>query len=321
MRRRDRAVYGPRGIDDADVDALNHIFADAFTDRYRRDGLVGVRVPKLNPMIWRYALRDAGTGAMVWTDDDDRIVAFNVAHCSGTEGWMGPLAVRTDHQGMGVGRRIVEAAIDWLRERHVRTVGLETMPRTVDNVGFYSQLGFRPEYLTVTVVGDVRAPSRSVPFTLLSEASPDERGRLVEACRQSLRRATGGYDFTNELELTEQLAIGDTIVIGPEPLRGFALWHSAPLVEGRAAEEVRLLKLYADSAETFDGLLTALEICAASTGLRRVAIRCQTAYAGAYDALIRRHYRVRWTDLRMTLAGYPAVRVGGDAVLLSNWEV
>jgi hypothetical protein len=30
--------------------------------------------------------------------------------------------------------------------------------------------------------------------------------------------------------------------------------------------------------------------------------------------------RVRWTDLRMTLDGYPARR-SGDAVVLSNWEI
>ena len=33
---------------------------------------------------------------MVWRDDEGALVAFNIAHQSGTEGWMGPLAVRTD---------------------------------------------------------------------------------------------------------------------------------------------------------------------------------------------------------------------------------
>ena len=42
------------------------------------------------------------------------IAAFNVAHASGREGWMGPLAVRTDLQGCGVGREIVHSAVEWL---------------------------------------------------------------------------------------------------------------------------------------------------------------------------------------------------------------
>ena len=32
------------------------------------------------------------------------IAAFNLIHRSGVEGWMGPLAVRTGHQGSGVGK-------------------------------------------------------------------------------------------------------------------------------------------------------------------------------------------------------------------------
>lgn len=94
----DRSVSGPERATVRDIEPLNRIFSDAFTDRYRRDGLVGVRVPYLNPLIWRYAIEDAGEGAMIWRDGEGRAVAFNMVHRSGTEGWMGPLAVRPDRQ-------------------------------------------------------------------------------------------------------------------------------------------------------------------------------------------------------------------------------
>src|SRR5207237_2009538 len=68
----ERQVYGPEPAGERDTDALNRVFADAFTDRYRRDGLVGVRVPHLNPQVWRYALLDAGAGAMLWRDEAGR---------------------------------------------------------------------------------------------------------------------------------------------------------------------------------------------------------------------------------------------------------
>src|SRR5438093_972684 len=58
----ERQVYGPEPAGERDTEGLNRVFADAFTDRYRRDGLVGVRVPHLNPQVWRYALLDAGPG-------------------------------------------------------------------------------------------------------------------------------------------------------------------------------------------------------------------------------------------------------------------
>src|SRR2546422_5063010 len=43
----------------------------------------------LNPHVWRYALLDAGDGAMLWRDEAGRVAAFNIAHRSGAEGWMG----------------------------------------------------------------------------------------------------------------------------------------------------------------------------------------------------------------------------------------
>src|SRR3954470_1590142 len=99
------AAEGPARVMEADIPALNAVFSEAFTDRYRRDGLVGVRVPMLNPAVWRYAVEDAAGGAMLWRDERGEIAAFNVAHVSGSEGWMGPLAVRPDSQGNGLGKR------------------------------------------------------------------------------------------------------------------------------------------------------------------------------------------------------------------------
>src|SRR3989442_15941145 len=101
----ERQVYGPEPATERDTDGLNRVFADASTDRYRRDGLVGVRVPHLNRQVWRYALLDAGAGAMVWRDEAGHLGAFNIAPPSGSEGWMGPLAVRPDRQRAGVGDR------------------------------------------------------------------------------------------------------------------------------------------------------------------------------------------------------------------------
>ncbi|HVP70916.1 MAG TPA: hypothetical protein VMS45_06285, partial [Gemmatimonadaceae bacterium] len=75
---------GPHPATVADIAELNEVFSDAFTERYRRDGLVGVRVPFLNPAIWRYAIADAAGGALLWRDENEGVAAFNVAHASGT---------------------------------------------------------------------------------------------------------------------------------------------------------------------------------------------------------------------------------------------
>jgi GNAT superfamily N-acetyltransferase len=319
MWRPDRSVRGPDRPGYRDIDPLNRVFAESFTDRYSRDGLVGVRVPQLNPLVWRYAIDDAGDGAMVWRDAEGHMVAFNMVHRSGTEGWMGPLAVRPDRQGEGLGSLMVRTGIDWLRSQGATTIGLETMPRTVDNIGFYSRIGLVPGHLTVTLVRDVpRRPAAGADLLSSGRGAPD---RGITECRHLVESLLPGVDFTREITLTRELAIGDTTMIreGGE-LVAFALWHSTPLAAGRPKDELRVLKLVARDPETFDRLLDALPAAAAGERVGRIAVRCQTEFAPAYLRLVARGYRVHWTDLRMTLEGF-AQRAPTHGIVMSNWEI
>ena len=319
MWRPDRSVRGPDRPGYRDIDPLNRVFAEAFTDRYSRDGLVGVRVPQLNPLVWRYAIDDAGDGAMVWRDADGHMVAFNMVHRSGTEGWMGPLAVRPDRQGDGLGSLMVRTGIDWLRAQGATTIGLETMPRTVDNIGFYSRIGLVPGHLTVTLVRDVpRRPSAEA--ALLSRTGAASDIGIVE-CRRLVQSLSPGVDFTREIALTRELAIGDTTLIREgRDLAAFALWHSTPLAAGRPKDELRVLKLVARDAAAFERLLDALPVAAAGEKVGRIAVRCQSEYAAAYLRLVARGYRVHWTDLRMTLQNFE-LRKPDQGIVMSNWEI
>ena len=317
----DTRVTGPQPATERDIEGLNRVFAEAFTDRYRRDGLIGVRVPMLNPLVWRYALLDAGEGAMVWRDERDDIAAFNLAHQAGSEGWMGPLAVRPDRQGTGVGKTVVRTAADWLIARGVTTLGLETMPRTPENIGFYSRLGFAPGYLTVTLTNELPARGATPAPVVLSRRSGAEKEAAVAAARRLVSDLVPGIDFSREILLTAELGLGDTsLVEGDNGLDAMVLWHSVPLADSRTRDEVRVLKLAATDDAAFEAAIAAVEAAAAKAGIRRVALRCQSRYVEAFRRLIARGYRVRWTDLRMTYEGY-AERHAAHGVLLSNWEI
>lgn len=319
MWRPDRSVRGPDRPGYRDIDPLNRVFAEAFTDRYSRDGLVGVRVPQLNPLVWRYAIDDAGDGAMVWRDTEGHMVAFNMVHRSGTEGWMGPLAVRPDRQGEGLGSLMVRTGIEWLRGQGATTIGLETMPRTVDNIGFYSRIGLVPGHLTVTLVRDVPRRTSGAVELLSRGPGPAEQG--IAECRRLTESLLPGVDFTREIALTRELAIGDiTLIREAGELVAFALWHSTPLAAGRPKDELRVLKLAARDSDAFDRLLDALPAAAAGERVNRVSVRCQTEFASAYLRLVARGYRVHWTDLRMTLEGFEQ-RAPEGGIVMSNWEI
>jgi GNAT superfamily N-acetyltransferase len=302
-----------------EIGALNVVFSDAFTERYRRDGMVGVRVPNLNPQVWRYAIEDAAGGAMVWRDTRGDIACFNMVHRSGVEGWMGPLAVRTEYQGGGTGKEIVERGISWLSAEGARVIGLETMPRTMDNIGFYAGLGFAPGRLTITLTLDAVAADRAPE--LLGRLPARDRDDTLLAARTLVDELLPGYDFTRELELTDSLALGDTVLLRQGgALVGFALCHTAPLVEGRVREELRVLKLVLADEALFDPMVQALRDFARRSGTRRVAFRVQGDYDALFRHLMGMGARVRWTDLRMALAGH-AERKPVRGIVLSNWEI
>jgi hypothetical protein len=218
---------------------------------------------------------------------------------------------------------MLKSGIGWLHGLGVRTLGLETMPRTIENIGFYSRLGFEPGMMTITLTRDLPAAPRAVtaePEPL--SAGAGERTAQVEECRKLADSLSPGLDFTREFVLTHDLRLGDAVLVrSGTALAGFALYHSAPLAAGRAAEELRVLKLVAVDPRAFMAVVAAVEAAAVRLRLPRVALRCQTAFHSAYHSLLERGYRVHWTDLRMTLRDFGEPAVAEGAVVWSNWEV
>ncbi|HVZ48569.1 MAG TPA: GNAT family N-acetyltransferase, partial [Gemmatimonadaceae bacterium] len=235
------------------------------------------------------------------------------------EGWMGPLAVRDDCQGAGQGKAIVRAGITHLAAAGCRTIGLETMPRTVDNIGFYSALGFVPGAITVTLTLEAGPPTAM--RGLLSQVGAADRDAAVDECRALTAACAPGVDFSREMRLTHELGLGDTLMLRRDGiLVAFAVCHAAPLVEGRSREELRVLKLVAADLAAMGALLDPLTALARRSATARVAIRVQGNFPDAYARIARAGGRVRWTDLRMSLADHPS-RAPARGIVFSNWEI
>lgn len=319
MSGRTSAITGPSPLGDVALEELNALFSAAFSERYRRDGMVGVRVPPLHPRLWRFALEAAGPGAMAWRDGEGRLAAFNLVHVSGTEGWMGPLAVREDLQGAGLGSRLIEAGVTHLRAARCRIIGLETMPRTMDNIGFYVRRGFRPGPLTITVT--MPGVAGESPERIGSLDAPAREAALA-ACTALVGAVRPGTSYAREIALTVRHGIGDCVLLydGAGRLEGFALYHDVPLVEGRALEELRVLKAVVTAAEAMPRLLALVARQARRSGAARAAVRLQGEYRSLLPTMVSQGARVRWTDLRMHLEGHeePNPEAG---VVLSNWEI
>jgi hypothetical protein len=189
----------------------------------------------------------------------------------------------------------------------------------MDNIGFYSRLGFAPGRLTITLTLDA-ASSDHAP-DLIGRLGAHDHGEAMCAARALLDRLAPGYDFSREIELTHALSLGETVLLHDgDELVGFALCHTAPLVEGRVREELRVLKLVLADEDRMNAMVRALRDYARRSGTRSVAFRVQGEYDGLYRKLIAMGARVRWTDLRMSLTGYAEARPT-HGVVWSNWEI
>ncbi|MGU3494641.1 GNAT family acetyltransferase [Xanthobacteraceae bacterium A53D] len=92
------------------------------------------------------ALAKRGPHSTILVARDGQVLAGSVmvGH-DGHRGWMYYLAVSSDHQRKGLGRRLVAAAEDWLRARGVPKVMLLVRPENDQVRGFYDALGYQDE--------------------------------------------------------------------------------------------------------------------------------------------------------------------------------
>jgi len=156
----------------------------------------------------------------------------------------------------------------------------------------------------------------------MSSLNAHERELALRQCRTLLENLAPGYDYTREIVLTAQHQLGDTWFVRKGfDVIAFAICHTAPLVEGRVTEEMRVLKMVARSESDFDHLVTQLCAHARARASRRVAIRVQGHYGDVYRRLMARGARVRWTDLRMSAHEYAESRPANGGIVLSNWEI
>ncbi len=74
--------------------------------------------------------------------EEGRLAATVMVGDDGHRGWVYYLAVAPDFQKQGLGRKMMEAAEQWLRERHAPKIQLMVRDDNEAALGFYKALGY-----------------------------------------------------------------------------------------------------------------------------------------------------------------------------------
>ncbi len=91
---------------------------------------------------YQFALEGAASTVLVAVNEAQLIVGSVMVGHDGHRGWLYYLAAAPHAKRTGIGRAMVAAGEDWLKQRKVRKVQLMVRPTNTAVVSFYDHLGY-----------------------------------------------------------------------------------------------------------------------------------------------------------------------------------
>jgi predicted N-acetyltransferase YhbS len=207
----------------ADLKMVCQIDRDAF-DAYRQQQRRAVAPLRLRtPEHMNAAIRRRYPGVVI-ESPPGRVVGYCFTHVWGSLGWLGTLGVAPPLQGFGLGRAVIAAGLDLLRQAGCTTLALETMPESGKNLAVYTRLGLDAEYMTLICQGALQA-APTTHFELWDGET---------ALRDIASRLVPGLDPTPAARWLHNEESGKTLVWheGGRPVAFAALRHMARRLEG-----------------------------------------------------------------------------------------
>ncbi len=228
---------------------------------------------------------------------DGELVGSNVATNWGSIGVFGPLTVRPDLWSAGIGKQLVDAAVETLEGWGCRHLVLYTFAESAKHVGLYQRFGYWPRFLTV-IGAKALAMHREEPrgWIGFSTLPAGERQAWLAQCRDLTEAVYEGLDVEPEITALDAHGAGETVLVpGETALEAFALCHAGPGSEaetGAAFIKFAAARPGRGAGERFDRLLSACEAYAASRRATSLVAGVNLARERAGRILAARGYSV-----------------------------
>jgi ribosomal protein S18 acetylase RimI-like enzyme len=249
--------------------------------------------------------------------ETDKMVGYIFSRVWGKLGWIGTFGVNPDCHGRGIGQKLLIRTIERLEQAGCTTIGLETMPDSPYNVGFYTKMGFTPTYPTLHLSKTSKSITSTPSFGLLSEVN----GQEAFACITSLSH-TGSkqVDYVVEAHNAEKYGWGDTLLFGwPQPY-GFAVIRTISTLQGSSQPICGVIcaVLEPKSRNRLSEVLELLQSYAYEKKASQITLPVNAIDSGALQEVIRSGFQVDRIRLRMI---YQGEYLCPEGIEMSRWTM
>lgn len=254
---------------------------------------------------------------------DKEVVGSNFAMRWGTVGFFGPLTIRPDMWGKGLGKHLMTPVLDCFEQWQLTHAGLYTFPNSTKHLHLYQQYGFWPRFLTAIMSKPVGMTAAATEWSGYSEAPSMEQQAILGECCALTDSIYPGLRLDQEIRAVFDQALGDTVLIrdGGE-LVGMAVCHCGPATE--AGADACYIKFGAakpgrNTATYFHRLLDACELLASKQGQSRLTGGVSLARDRAFQALRTQGFRADMVGISMHRPNEPGYS-HRDAWVMDDWR-
>jgi predicted N-acetyltransferase YhbS len=272
-------------------------------------------------------------GCFVAEEDNAKIVGAALAVTWGTVGLLGPVAVLTHYHNQTIAQQLIRAVQEFFEENKATLHGVVTYPHSAKHLALFHKFGYRPKSLTAIMSRSLdrrggrpvlpRPPRGALTVRRFSGLEETKKKTALQRFHRLTSAICRGMDLAKEVEIVDGLALGDTLLLERgNDLVGFAIYHTPGVSEAPlGALYVKFLAVDPRhrKLEPLEPFIAALEDQAQELGLARVIVPVYLRYWLAYSTLVRCHYQIDFTMVRMQ-KGKPEDYEDPADLVLDDWR-
>lgn len=257
---------------------------------------------------------EASNNSSIVYEENGKVIGFNFIHVWGFFGWFGPLGVHPDYKSNGIGKALVNETIRLLKEDYkVSTIGLNTMPESQYNIGFYMNLGFTPLKLSLNLKRqldfkskeDFISPSK---YDVNEIDISDEKNYVTikENLRFISNPVYSKFDLTSELNLIREKSFGTILTLkNYGEIHGIAICYTKSIREDHSKNlqiKLAIIDSSIDYEDAVDSIIDFCEKYAQNINYESISIDCNTYNIEICNHLISKHgFKIQRTQVMMLM--------------------